>query len=106
MRVKPRNRALGARRVSLWLDDLSRELLEAGRFADYVDFYSVTGATSNPSIFAKALRASERYASQLGRLRESGTTSPGDQFLALALTDVADAAELLRPAYERSDGAD
>ena len=105
-RVKPRNRALAATQVSLWLDDLSRELLETGRFAEFVDFYSVTGATSNPSIFAKALRDSERYAPQLRRLRQRRTTSPAELFLALALADVADAAKLLRPVYDRSDGAD
>ena len=102
----PRNRALTARGVSLWLDDLSRELLETGRFAEYVDVYSVTGATSNPSIFAKALREPERYAGQLAWLRSRGEMSADELFLALALTDVADAAKLLRPVYERSNHSD
>jgi transaldolase len=45
--------------VSIWLDSLSRELLDSGEFADLVREYSVTGATSNPTIFAKAITSSD-----------------------------------------------
>ena len=53
--------------VSIWLDTLSRELLESGEFAELIRDYSVTGATSNPTIFAKAITGSDRYDDQLRR---------------------------------------
>jgi transaldolase len=52
--------------VSIWLDTLSRELLESGDFAALVEESAVTGATSNPTIFAKAITGSDRYDDQLG----------------------------------------
>ena len=58
--------------VSIWLDTLSRELLETGEFAGLVRDFSVTGATSNPTIFAKAITGSDRYDAQLRRLSEDG----------------------------------
>ena len=51
--------------VSIWLDTLSRELLQTGGFAELIDDYGVTGATSNPTIFAKAITDSDRYDDQL-----------------------------------------
>ena len=60
-----RLRALQSVGVSIWLDTLSRELLESGEFAELVRDYGVTGATSNPTIFAKAIIGSERYDSEL-----------------------------------------
>ena len=54
--------------VSIWLDTLSRELLETGAFAALVDGSAVTGATSNPTIFAKAITGSDRYDDQLRSL--------------------------------------
>jgi len=56
-----RLRALQSAGVSIWLDTLSRELLHSGEFAELVRDYGVTGATSNPTIFAKAITGSERY---------------------------------------------
>ena len=58
--------------VSIWLDTLSRELLESGDFAALVEGSAVTGATSNPTIFAKAITGSDRYDEQLGSLVASG----------------------------------
>ena len=55
--------------VSIWLDTLSRDLLESGDFATLVDEFAVTGATSNPTIFAKAITGSDRYDDQLRSLR-------------------------------------
>ena len=54
--------------VSIWLDTLSRELLQTGEFAELIDNYGVTGATSNPTIFAKAITDSDRYDDQLRTL--------------------------------------
>src|SRR5829696_2783603 len=87
--------------VSIWLDTLSRELLETGAFAALVDESAVTGATSNPTIFAKAITASARYDDQLRSLAAAGTTDPRELFFAVALDDVRAAAAILRPAFER-----
>ena len=92
--------------VSIWLDTLSRELLESGDFAALVEGSAVTGATSNPTIFAKAITGSERYDEQLGSLVASGVDESRELFFAVALDDVGRAAAILRPAYERSGGRD
>ena len=92
--------------VSIWLDTLSRELLETGDFAALVEESSVTGATSNPTIFAKAITGSDRYDEQLRSLVASGVREGRELFFAVALDDVRRAAAILRPAYERSGGRD
>jgi transaldolase len=92
--------------VSIWLDTLSRELLTGGRFATLIADYSVTGATSNPTIFAKAITGSDRYDRQLRTAAASGIEDPQELFFALALADVRRAADLLRPAYRASEGRD
>lgn len=92
--------------VSIWLDDLSRELLETGRFADLIRGSAVTGATSNPTIFAKAITSSSRYDDQLRALIGRGTLDSQALFFELALEDVRQAAAALRPAYDASHGRD
>jgi transaldolase len=92
--------------VSIWLDTLSRELLETGEFGELVRDYAVTGATSNPTIFAKAITGSDRYDAQLHLLAEGGERDPQRLFFALALDDVGRAAHELRPIYEESAGRD
>jgi transaldolase len=92
--------------VSIWLDTLSRELLESGHFARLIDEDAVTGATSNPSIFAKAITGSDRYDDQLRAAAGSGVHDPQELFFELALDDVTRAADVLRPAYDQSDGRD
>ena len=92
--------------VSVWLDDLSRPLLDDGVLERYVTEDALSGVTSNPSIFAAALRSSDRYDAPIERLLAGGLTDPAALFFALALRDVGDAAELLRETYERSDGRD
>src|SRR5215831_10879650 len=92
--------------VSIWLDTLSRELLETGGFAELIRDYGVTGATSNPTIFAQAITGSDRYDDQLRELAAGGQRDPQELFFALALDDVRAAARLLRPAYEASGGND
>jgi transaldolase len=104
--TRPRLQALRDAGVSIWLDTLSRELLETGAFAALVADYSVTGVTSNPTIFAKAIKGSDRYDDQLRRLVTSGARDPQTLFLALALDDVRQAADVLRPSYDASDGQD
>ena len=92
--------------VSIWLDTLSRELLDTGEFARLVDDCHVTGATSNPTIFAKAITGSDRYDAQLRRLVEAGAHDNRELFFDLALEDVRRAADILLPVYERTDGRD
>jgi transaldolase len=91
--------------VSIWLDTLSRELLDSGRFAQLVG-RGVTGATSNPTIFAQAITGSSAYDRQLRDLARRGIRDPRELFFALALDDVRAAARLLRPAYDRTRGRD
>ena len=87
--------------VSIWLDTLSRDLLDSGEFAALIAECAVTGATSNPTIFAKAITGSDRYDDQLHAAVASGSMTPQELFFELALDDVRRAADLLRPAYER-----
>ncbi len=82
--------------VSIWLDTLSRELLNTGEFERLVHDYSVTGATSNPTIFAKAITESERYDDQLRALAAAGVRDPQALFFELGLDDIGRAADLRR----------
>ena len=92
--------------VSIWLDTLSRDLIDSGDFARLIADYSVTGATSNPTIFAKAITDSDRYDDQLHTVVASGVRDPQQLFFELALEDIRRAADLLRAAYDDSDGRD
>lgn len=92
--------------VSIWLDTLSRELLDSGEFAELAGDFGVTGATSNPTIFAQAITGSDRYDEQLRKLVAGGERGSRELFFALALDDVRAAARLLRPAFEDSEGGD
>jgi transaldolase len=92
--------------VSIWLDTLSRELVDGGGFAELIADFSVTGATSNPTIFAKAITSSDCYDGQLRELVSGGERDPQQLFFSLALDDVRAAARLLRPAWEDSHGDD
>jgi transaldolase len=92
--------------VSIWLDTLSRQLLESGEFATLIGDFSVTGATSNPTIFAKAITGSDLYDNQLRWLAAGGERDAQELFFSLALDDVREAARLLRPEYEGTSGFD
>jgi transaldolase len=92
--------------VSIWLDTLSRELLESGELKKLIAEFAVTGATSNPTIFARAITNSDRYDRQLEQLLRQGLEDPKDLFLELAMDDVAQAAALLRPTFDESSGRD
>jgi transaldolase len=97
---------LRATGVSIWLDTLSRDLLESGRFERLGRERGVTGATSNPTIFAKAIVGSGSYDGQLVTLLEAGVGDPREQFLELALEDVRRAARTLEGVHRRSGGND
>jgi transaldolase len=106
MAPNPNLKRLHEAGVSIWLDNLSRQLLESGEFARLMYDYSVTGATSNPTIFAKAITESDLYDQQLRRLAASGRNDTQELFFSTALDDVRDAAEHLRPEYDRTGGMD
>lgn len=92
--------------VSIWLDTLSRELLDSGDFAKRIADCAVTGATSNPTIFAKAITGSASYDEQLRGALAAGAADMQELFFALALEDVGRAADLLRPVYDATGGRD
>jgi len=92
--------------VSIWLDTLSRQLLQSGEFAALIRDYGVTGATSNPTIFAKAITGSDLYDDQLRDLVRGGKRDLQELFFSLALDDVREAARELRPTFDASEGHD
>lgn len=90
---------------SLWLDNISRVILDNGTMKKYVDEFEITGLTSNPSIFDTAISGSDAYNQGIA---ESATTakSPEALFIELALRDLRRAAELFKPAFKRSNTMD
>jgi transaldolase len=98
--------ALAARGQSIWIDLLSRELVGSGELAGLVADKSVTGLTSNPSIFQKAIAGGGGgYDDQIRELLGE-TDDPREIFFALAIEDVRAACDVLRPVWERTDGLD
>jgi len=91
--------------VSIWLDTLSRDLLEGGDFQRLIE-RGVTGATSNPTIFAKAITGSDAYDDQLREAHSRGVRDPQELFFTLGLDDIRAAAGRLRGAYDETDGGD
>ena len=87
---------------SLWLDNISREMLESGQLQRYIDEYSVTGLTSNPSIFDKAI-ASGAYDDEI---RRKAADDPEELFFELAIEDLRRAADLFEPIHRRTGGVD
>lgn len=103
--MSERLKSLAGAGVSIWLDDLSRERLETGNLAALVQDSSVTGVTTNPSIFAAALADGERYDDAVRRLAADGADVDATVF-SLTTADVRDACDVLRPVWEASDGVD
>jgi transaldolase len=91
--------------VSVWVDSLSREMLETGELARLIDDDAVVGVTSNPTIFEKALSTGDWYDEQL-RTELDRTHDTREVFFALAVEDIKQACDLLRPVWERTDGVD
>ncbi|MDH2388882.1 transaldolase [Streptomyces sp. HNM0663] len=89
---------------SLWLDNITRGMLDSGKIQHYIDAYSVTGLTSNPSIFDKAI-ASGDYDSAIAELSARGHSGE-ELFFELALEDLRRAADLFLPVHDRTDGVD
>ena len=90
---------------SLWLDNITRELLDSGTLKQYIDDFSVTGLTSNPTIFDHAIKNSATYDKSIVEKLRNGKS--GEQlFFELALEDLTRAADLFRPIYEKANGVD
>jgi transaldolase len=90
---------------SLWLDNITRDLLDTGTLRKYIEELSVTGLTSNPTIFDHAIKNSGAYDAAIrDGLRKGGAAE--QVFFNLALEDITRAADLFRPIYERTNGTD
>ncbi len=98
-------RALAEAGQSLWLDNITRGLLESGTLRRYIDELHVTGLTSNPTIYDKAIGGSDAYDAQVAASTRAGRTGE-ETFFALALDDLTRAADLFRPIHDRTDGVD
>jgi transaldolase len=102
MRATQRLHELGQ---SLWLDNITRDLLDRGTLQGYIDAFSVTGLTSNPTIFENAIRTRTAYDASIRSKRKAGRSAE-ELFLDLALEDLTRAADLFRPIHERTNGVD
>jgi transaldolase len=90
---------------SIWLDNITRELLDTGTLKRYIDDLAVTGLTSNPTIFDHAITHSRSYDADIRRFRGAGLSSEA-LFFELAMEDLRRAADLFTPIHERTSGVD
>jgi transaldolase len=90
---------------SLWLDNITRELLDQGTLRRYIDDLCITGLTSNPTIFELAIGKSSAYDAAIRKASQGGKSGE-DIFFDLAVEDVRRAADLFRPIHDRTDGVD
>jgi transaldolase len=90
---------------SLWLDNITREILDNGTLRRYIDSLSVTGLTSNPTIFDEAIGNTSAYDSGIRQKAQAGLAGE-ELFVELALEDLRRAADLFRPVFDRTQGID
>ncbi len=90
---------------SLWLDNITRDLLDKGTLKSYIDELSVTGLTSNPTIFDQAIKKSATYDPAIHKLLNQGKAGEA-LFFDLALDDLTRAADLFRPTHDQTKGVD
>jgi transaldolase len=90
---------------SIWLDNITRDILDDGTLQRYIDDLAVTGLTSNPSIFQKAIAGSASYESQIRELEGAGLDTEG-LFFELAMADLRRAADLFGPVHAQTGGID
>src|SRR5215469_16744848 len=90
---------------SIWLDNITRELLDSGTLKRYINELSVTGLTSNPTIFDQAVKNSTAYDAAIGGLVLKGKSAES-LFFDLAIEDLSHAAQLFRPVHNLTDGVD
>jgi transaldolase len=98
MRATERLHCLGQ---SLWLDNITRDLLTSGTLQRYINDLSVTGLTSNPSIFDNAIARSASYDAEIRRLTKAGTSGEA-LFFELAIEDLTKAADMFAPIHQRT----
>src|SRR3954453_11595486 len=103
--AKSRLHELTDRGQAVWFDTLSRDLVKTGELEKMMNEDAVTGVTSNPTIFQKALSSGDAYDEDLKKLLEE-TADPSKIFFSLALQDIRDACDTLKPAYVSSNGVD
>jgi transaldolase len=90
---------------SIWLDNITREILDNGTLRRYIDTLSVTGLTSNPTIFDEAIGNTAAYDVGIRQKAEAGLSGE-ELFVELALEDLRRAADLFRPVFDRTSGID
>jgi len=90
---------------SLWLDNITRDLLNSGTLQKYIDELSVTGLTSNPTIFDHAIKNSDSYDAGIAQKVKEGKSGEA-LFFELAIEDLTRAADLFKPIHERTNGVD
>jgi transaldolase len=90
---------------SLWLDNITRDLLTSGTLQRYIAELSITGLTSNPTIFDYAITKSHAYDEAIRQKMQAGKSGE-DLFFELAIEDLTQAADLFRPIYDKTDGVD
>ena len=90
---------------SLWLDNITRTILDNGTLKRYISELSVTGLTSNPTIFDHAMTKGDAYNDDMGRLMSSGMSTE-DAFFEMAIDDLQRAADLFAPVYQRTATVD
>jgi transaldolase len=90
---------------SLWLDNITRDLLTSGTLKRHIDELSITGLTSNPTIFDHAIKNSASYDEAIRKRLKAGKSGEG-LFFEIALEDITQAADLFRPIHERTSGVD
>jgi transaldolase len=90
---------------SIWLDNITRDLLSSGTLKRYIDELSVTGLTSNPTIFDHAIKNSTTYDASIRQKVQAGRSGE-ELFFDLALEDLTQAADLFKPVFDRTDGVD
>src|SRR5262245_14630338 len=90
---------------SIWLDNITRDLLDTGTLQRYINELSLTGLTSNPTIFDHAVKNSSTYDASIRKKFDQGKTGE-ELFFELALEDLTRAADLFRPIYDRTNGVD
>ena len=90
---------------SLWLDNITRDLLNSGTLKHYIDELSVTGLTSNPTIFDHAIKNSTSYDTAIRQRLDQGKSGEA-LFFELALEDITRAADLFQPIFEKTNGVD
>jgi len=90
---------------SVWCDNLGRAMIESGELKRLMDL-GIVGITSNPTIFMKAITGSNDYDDRIAELLDEGISDINELYERLVVPDIADAADILRPVYDRTGGVD